>query len=280
MKYRKNKVKREHGIIQDALAWLEELSRYPEVSDIIPGVIEISRSPERGIVYKYQTQTGCKLLLKSNGSIQEAFVVTKNPAWVRDWVEKRWGLESAKKSGCDPSDVSREGRNNEGERNPDTKAKSESKAGLESKANSGSKADLGTKVNSGSKASSESKANAEFEANLEVRGNVDHGRSFGRKESLSVSRTEPPKKPGSGRSCGRSRGQAKRPRSQGIHLFQARPGKVKQAGGVRASAGDQEAANIGRRLDPAAAKALRTLQKQLEAEKGTPARKGLRQNKR
>lgn len=96
MKFRRNKVKREHGIIQDALTWLEELSRCSEVTDIIPGVIEVSRSPERGLVYKYPTQTGCKLLLKSNGSIQEAFVVTKDPEAVRKWVENRFPLISEK----------------------------------------------------------------------------------------------------------------------------------------------------------------------------------------
>lgn len=86
MKHRRNKVKREHGIIENALPWLESLSRISEVTDIIPGVIEVSRSPERGIVYKYKTQTGCKILLKSNGSIQEAFVVTKYPERVKEWV--------------------------------------------------------------------------------------------------------------------------------------------------------------------------------------------------
>lgn len=90
MKYRRNKVKREHGIIHDALIWLEELGQNAEVSDIIPGVIEVSGSPEKGIVYKYQTQTGCKLLLKSNGSIQEAFVVTRNPDSVKKWVDHRF----------------------------------------------------------------------------------------------------------------------------------------------------------------------------------------------
>jgi hypothetical protein len=87
MKYRRNKVKREHGIIQNGLEWLEDLGGNQEVTDIIPGVIEISRSPERGITYKYETATGCKLLIKSNGSIQEVFVVTKEPQWVRKWVE-------------------------------------------------------------------------------------------------------------------------------------------------------------------------------------------------
>ena len=90
MKYRRNKVKREHGIIQNALLWLENLGRLSEVTDIIPGVIDVSHSSERGIVYKYVTQTGCKLLLKSNGSIQEVFVVTKTPARVQEWVEKEF----------------------------------------------------------------------------------------------------------------------------------------------------------------------------------------------
>ncbi|HWQ40596.1 MAG TPA: DUF2103 domain-containing protein [Desulfosporosinus sp.] len=90
MKHRRNKVKREHGIIQNALLWLENLGCLSEVTDIIPGVIDVSHSSERRVVYKYVTQTGCKLLLKSNGSIQEAFVVTKNPARVQEWVEKEF----------------------------------------------------------------------------------------------------------------------------------------------------------------------------------------------
>ena len=94
MKHRRNKVKREHGIIQNALQWLESLSRLADVTDIIPGVIDVNRSSERGIVYKYETQTGCKLLLKSNGSIQEAFVVTKYPALVQAWVNKEFPPDS------------------------------------------------------------------------------------------------------------------------------------------------------------------------------------------
>ena len=94
MKYRRNKVKREHGIIQNALLWLENLGRLSEVTDIIPGVIDVSHSSERGVVYKYETQTGCKLLLKSNGSIQEVFVVTKNPACVQEWVKQEFPPDS------------------------------------------------------------------------------------------------------------------------------------------------------------------------------------------
>jgi hypothetical protein len=87
MKFRRNKVKREHGILEKALEWLEELSKIPEVTDIIPGVIDVAHSPERGIVYKYETATGCKILLKSGGSIQEAFIVTKKPEIVKKWIE-------------------------------------------------------------------------------------------------------------------------------------------------------------------------------------------------
>ncbi len=93
LKYRRNKVKREHGIIQNALLWLENLGRLSEVTDIIPGVIDVSHSSERGIVYKYETQTGCKLLLKSNGSIQEVFVVTKDPICVQNWVKQEFPLD-------------------------------------------------------------------------------------------------------------------------------------------------------------------------------------------
>ena len=82
-------------MIQNALQWLENLGRLSEVTDIIPGVIDVSHSSGRGIVYKYVTQTGCKLLVKSNGSIQEVFVVTKNPACVQAWVQQEFPTDSS-----------------------------------------------------------------------------------------------------------------------------------------------------------------------------------------
>lgn len=88
MKFRRNKIKREHSIIDGALDWLEDLSKKTEVTDIIPGVIDVTNSRERGITYQYETPTGCKLMLKSGGSIQEAFVVTKNPQAVEKWITK------------------------------------------------------------------------------------------------------------------------------------------------------------------------------------------------
>lgn len=88
MKFRRNKIKREHSIIKGALDWLEELSKNRDVTDIIPGVINVTHSKEKGITYQYETPTGCKLLLKSGGSIQEAFVVTNKPLSVQVWVAK------------------------------------------------------------------------------------------------------------------------------------------------------------------------------------------------
>ncbi len=35
MKYRRNKVKREHGIVENALLWLQNLWRLSNVTDII-----------------------------------------------------------------------------------------------------------------------------------------------------------------------------------------------------------------------------------------------------
>ncbi|RNC29326.1 MAG: hypothetical protein AWM53_00679 [Candidatus Dichloromethanomonas elyunquensis] len=88
MKFRHNKIKREHSIIRGALDWLEDLSKKREVTDIIPGVIDITNSKERGIAYQYETSTGCKLFMKNGGAIQEVFVVTEKPEAVQEWARK------------------------------------------------------------------------------------------------------------------------------------------------------------------------------------------------
>ena len=88
MKFRHKKIKREHSIIDGALDWLEDLSKNREVTDIIPGVIDITHTKERGAFFQYETTSGCKLLVKNSGAIQEVFVVTPNPQHVQDWVAK------------------------------------------------------------------------------------------------------------------------------------------------------------------------------------------------
>lgn len=88
MKFRHKKIKKEHSIIDGVLDWLEDLGKLREVTDIIPGVIDVTHSKERGVFYQYDTPTGCKLLAKNGGSIQEIFVVTPNTQVVKTWVVK------------------------------------------------------------------------------------------------------------------------------------------------------------------------------------------------
>ncbi len=80
-KYRSNKIKKEHTIIEDILPLLESISIYPEIKSIIPGRIN-QRSSSSGLKaylqIKYNTNSGLKLLAKNSSSVQEVFVVTKD----------------------------------------------------------------------------------------------------------------------------------------------------------------------------------------------------------
>lgn len=105
MKFRHRKIKREHSIIQGGLDWLEDLSKKREVIDIIPGVIDITHSKERGIAYQYETPTGCKLLMKKGGAIQEVFVVTQKPEVVQAWVAKTMDELSLFQKAIEESDI-------------------------------------------------------------------------------------------------------------------------------------------------------------------------------
>jgi len=89
MKFRQNKIKREHSIINGGLEWLESLAALPEVSDIIPGVIKAHNTPGQSITFQYDTTTGCKLLMRSGGAVQEVFVVSERPEAVREWLGRR-----------------------------------------------------------------------------------------------------------------------------------------------------------------------------------------------
>ena len=80
-KYRSNKVKQEHTIIEDILPFLEELSKLSVVKSIIPG--RINRRSGSGqpahLKLKYNTPSGIKMLAKNSASVQEVFVVTSDP---------------------------------------------------------------------------------------------------------------------------------------------------------------------------------------------------------
>lgn len=81
-KYRVNKIKQEHTIIDDIYPLLLKVSDLEEVHSIIPGRIN-RRSGNGGIrphlTLKYNTPTGIKLIAKTNSSLQEVFVVTDFP---------------------------------------------------------------------------------------------------------------------------------------------------------------------------------------------------------
>ncbi|KXS44933.1 MAG: hypothetical protein AWU54_637 [Candidatus Frackibacter sp. T328-2] len=80
-KYRINKIKQEHTIIEDILPLLEDLATLKTIKSIIPG--RINRRSGSGmepyLQLKYNTPTGIKVLAKTSSSVQEVFVVTDHP---------------------------------------------------------------------------------------------------------------------------------------------------------------------------------------------------------
>ncbi len=80
-KYRANKIKQEHTIIEDVRPLLENLAKLTVVKSIIPG--RINRRSGSGmqpyLKLKYNTPSGIKILAKNSSSLQEVFVVTDNP---------------------------------------------------------------------------------------------------------------------------------------------------------------------------------------------------------
>src|SRR6056297_2659874 len=89
-KYRLNKIKREHTIIEDILPLLTEVAKIKSVKSIIPG--RINRRSGSGIQpylqLKYNTDSGIKLLGKNSSSIQEIFVVTDQTEITTKQLEK------------------------------------------------------------------------------------------------------------------------------------------------------------------------------------------------
>ncbi len=79
-KYRIDKIKQEHTIIEDVLPLLENVAKLSSVKSIIPG--RINRRGGSGVPphlkLKYNTPSGIKILAKNSSSVQEVFVVTDN----------------------------------------------------------------------------------------------------------------------------------------------------------------------------------------------------------
>jgi hypothetical protein len=89
-KYRQNKIKQEHTIIEDILPLLEDIALSKLVKSIIPG--RINRRKGSGtpayIQLKYNTRSGIKLIAKNSSSLQEVFVVTDYPDRTMEYLKK------------------------------------------------------------------------------------------------------------------------------------------------------------------------------------------------
>ena len=92
MKYRKNKIKQEHGIIKGLKRFLEDnVSSLDSVDVIIPGLIKVGKTPGENLIvsYQYSTVSGAKLIGRSGTSVQEVFVITKDPEKLKNVIEEK-----------------------------------------------------------------------------------------------------------------------------------------------------------------------------------------------
>jgi len=91
MKYRKNKIKQEHGIIKGLKRFLEDnVSSLDSVDGIIPGRIKVGKTPGEKLIvrYQYSTVSGAKLIGRSGTSVQEVFVITSDPEKLKSVIEE------------------------------------------------------------------------------------------------------------------------------------------------------------------------------------------------
>jgi len=78
-------VKREHHFLKGLEKPLEEIASIPGVKKVIPGRIYASDSRGFEIKVTRETRTGLKLVAKSDGSVQEVFLVVDRPDRPRVW---------------------------------------------------------------------------------------------------------------------------------------------------------------------------------------------------
>ena len=74
-KHFKKGVKREHHFLKGLEKPLEEIAAIPGVKKVIPGRIYASDSRGFEIKVSRETRAGLKLIAKSDGSVQEVFLV-------------------------------------------------------------------------------------------------------------------------------------------------------------------------------------------------------------
>jgi hypothetical protein len=93
MKHRKNKIKRQHGIIKDLKKFLEDnVSSLDSVEGIIPGRIKVGKTPGENLIvtYQYSTVSGAKLIARSGTSVQEVFVITNDTDKLKEVIEENF----------------------------------------------------------------------------------------------------------------------------------------------------------------------------------------------
>lgn len=92
-KHFKKGVKREHHFLKGLEKPLEEIASISSVKKVIPGRIYASDSRGFEIKVTRETQTGLKLVAKSDGSVQEIFLVVDKADRTKVWeeIEKLFG---------------------------------------------------------------------------------------------------------------------------------------------------------------------------------------------
>ena len=90
-KYRDQKIKKEHTIIEEIQPFLEEMASIPAVKSIIPGRINrrSGSGMEAYMQLKYNTSSGIKVIGKTSSSLQEVFVVTDKTEIVTDKLKQK-----------------------------------------------------------------------------------------------------------------------------------------------------------------------------------------------
>ena len=90
-KYRDQKIKKEHTIIEEIQPFLEEIASIPEVKSIIPGRINrrSGSGMEAYLQLKYNTASGLKMIGKTSSSLQEVFVVADQTQVVIKKIKQR-----------------------------------------------------------------------------------------------------------------------------------------------------------------------------------------------
>lgn len=89
MRHRKSKIKRQHSLIKGLQEYLERnISNRDFVEGVVPGEIKVSKATGENLQvrYKYETLSGAKLIAKSGTSIQEIFVITKEPKKLKEII--------------------------------------------------------------------------------------------------------------------------------------------------------------------------------------------------